>query len=86
MLLFSAYLAEQNITYSTIKACISATCDLHVASGQHCHFTDQLTPRLEQVLRGIKMEQSYRLSTKIRLHNTDNVTDRGTFTANSSQL
>ena len=54
MLSFSAYLAKQNITYSTIKVYISAIRNLHVASGQHHHFTDQLTPRLEQVLRGIK--------------------------------
>ena len=67
MLSFSAYLAKQNITYSTIKVYISAIRNLHVASGQHHHFTDQLTPRLEQVLRGIKKEQSYRFPTKIRL-------------------
>ena len=41
--------------------------NLHVASGQHHHFTDQLTTRLEQVLCGIKKEQSYRFPTKIRL-------------------
>ena len=67
MLSFSAYLAKQNITYSTIKVYISAICNLHVASGQHRHFTDQLTPHLEQVLRGIKKEQSYWFPTKIRL-------------------
>ena len=55
------------VTHSTIKVYISAIRNLHVASVQHRHFTDQLTSRLEQVLRGIKKEQSYRLPTKIRL-------------------
>ena len=59
--------SKQNITYSTTKVYISAIRNLHVASGQHRHFTDQLTPRLEQVLHGIKKEQSYRLPTKIYL-------------------
>ena len=46
---------------------ISAIRNLHVTSGQHLYFTDQLTPRLEQVLCGIKKEQSFRLPMKIRL-------------------
>ena len=67
LLSFSAYLAKQNITHSTIKVYIFAIRNLHVASGQHLHFTNQLTPRLEQVLRGIKREQSCKLPTKLRL-------------------
>ena len=46
---------------------ISAIRNLHVTSGQHLYFTDQLTPRVEQVLRGIKKEQSFRLPMKICL-------------------
>ena len=38
-----------------------------MASGHHLQFANQLTPRLEQVLRGIKREQSCRLPKKIRL-------------------
>ena len=53
--------------HSTIKVYISAICNLHVMSGQHHHFANQLTPRLEQVLRGIKRDQSCRLPARVRL-------------------
>ena len=46
---------------------ISANHNLHVASGKHQHFAKQLTPSLEQVLRGIKWEQAYSLPAKVHL-------------------
>ena len=67
LLSFAAYLAKHNIMYSTIKVYISAIRNLHVMSGQHHHFANQLTPRLEQVLRGIKRDQSSRLPARVRL-------------------
>ena len=58
---------KHNITHPTIKVYISAIRNLHVASRQHQHFANQLTPRLEQVLHGIKREQAYSLPAKVRL-------------------
>ena len=46
---------------------ISAIHNLHIASGKHHHFANQLTPWLEQVLHGIKREQACTLATRIRL-------------------
>ena len=56
LLSFASYLAKHNIMHSTIKVYISAIRNLHIMSGQHHHFANQLTPRLEQVLRGIKRD------------------------------
>ena len=49
LLSFVTYLAKHNITHSTIKVSISAIYNLNVASGQHQHFANQLTPHLKQV-------------------------------------
>ena len=73
LLSFAAYLAKHNITRSTIKVYISAIHNLHVASWQHQHFANQLIPRLEQVLHGIKREQAYSLPVKVHLPSTTQV-------------
>ena len=56
LLLFSAHLASAGLTYSTIKAYLSAVQNLHVTAECHAAYSRALTPCLEQVLRGIKKE------------------------------
>ena len=51
---FVAYLAETNIAYGTIKVYLAAVRQLHVSTRHHVKFNLQLTPRLQQILRGIK--------------------------------
>jgi len=58
LVLFSTHLAANNTCYSTIKVYLSAIRQLHVLAGFHEHFNLQLTPRLQQVLRGIKKHQA----------------------------
>ena len=67
LLLFSAHLASAGLTYSTIKAYLSAVRNLHVTAGCHAAYSRALTPGLEQVLRGIKKDQSERLPKRICL-------------------
>ena len=61
LVLFVTHLAETNIAYATIKVYLAAVRQLHVSTGL------QLTPRLHQVLRGIKKRQAAHHPTKIRL-------------------
>ena len=58
LLLFATYLANTNISYATIKIYISATRHSHITIGMHSFFNLQLTPRLQQVLKGIQKSQS----------------------------
>ena len=55
-MLFVTFLAKEGLCYSSIKVCLSAVCNLHVAVGLHNFFAKQLTPRPELVLSGIKKE------------------------------
>jgi hypothetical protein len=61
-LLFVGHLARQGLSYASIKVYLSAVRNLHVAAGLHKGFTEQLTPRLELVLKGIKNESAPRRS------------------------
>ena len=56
LLLFASYLAKQGLAHTTIKVYLSAVRNLHVSAGLHLEFAQQLTPRLELVLQGIKKE------------------------------
>ena len=67
LLLFATYLANTNISYATIKIYISAIRHLHVTTGMHSFFNLQLTPRLQQVLKGIQKSQSVTLPPKVHL-------------------
>ena len=58
LLLFVAYLGQQGLMHTTIKAYLAAIRSLHVASGNHQAFYTQLTPCLQQVLKAIKKEQA----------------------------
>ena len=54
LLLFVAHLTTPNLSYTTVKVYLSAVRHMHVTAGQHSNFTQQLTPRLQQVLKGIQ--------------------------------
>ena len=54
LVLFASHSTDCNISHNTIKVYLAATRQLHVSAGLHELFSHQLTPRLQQVLRGIK--------------------------------
>ena len=51
LFLFATYLASLNLSHPTIKVYLRS---LYIAHGYHFTFNQQLTPRLQQVLKGIK--------------------------------
>ena len=67
MLLFVGHLAEDGLTHQSIKVYLSAVRNLHVSAGLHDHFSRQMTPRIEQVLKGIKKANSKTATNRIRL-------------------
>ena len=54
LLMFVGHLAQQSLAHQTIQVYLSAVRNLHVTAGLHNEFTEQLMPRLEMVLKGIK--------------------------------
>ncbi|XP_065915585.1 uncharacterized protein [Dysidea avara] len=56
--LFTTHLAVSNVSHGTIKVYLSAVRHLHICKGLHGHFSQQLTPRLHLILRGIKKRQA----------------------------
>ena len=58
LLLFAAYLALSDSVHTSIKVYFSAIGNLHSSHSQHDAYHKVLTPHLEQVLCGIKREQS----------------------------
>ena len=67
LLLYIAHMGQKGLSHSTIRVYLSAIRSLHVAKGQHNHFTAQYTPRLRQVLHGIQKEQAFILEPRTRL-------------------
>lgn len=67
LMLFATHLASTNISHATIKVYLSAVRNLHVSAGYRDHFNLQLTPRLQQVLRGIEKHQSSTQLKRVRL-------------------
>ena len=66
-MLFAAYLAQSGIAYNSIKVYFSAVGNWHSSCSQHTAYQEALTPRLEQVLRGIKREQATTQPARVRL-------------------
>ena len=58
--MFVGHLAQQGLSYASIKVYMSAVRNLHVSEGLHEEFAKHLTPRLELVLKGIKKESAPR--------------------------
>ena len=65
--MFVSYLAHEGLAHSTIKVDLSAIRNLHVSAGLHEEFSNQLTPRLELVLRGIKKDKAESAPEQVRL-------------------
>ena len=55
--MFIAHLAKEGIAHTTIKVYLAAICYLHVSVGMHQTYSQQLSPYLELVMKGIKKEQ-----------------------------
>jgi len=58
LMLFAAYLAQSGMAYNSVKVYFSVVGNWHSLCLQHTAYQEALTPRLEQVLRGIKREQA----------------------------
>ena len=67
LLLFAAHLARSELAHTSIKVYFSAIGNLHTAHSHREAYQQALTPRLEQVLRGIKREQCSTHSARIHL-------------------
>lgn len=66
-LLFVAHLTILNLAHATIKVYLSAVRHMHVTARQHTIFTQQLTPHLQQVLKGIQKTQSATQPSRVHL-------------------
>ena len=66
-LLFTAYLGQRKLAFSTIRVYLSAVRSLHIAARMHQTFSSQLTPRVQQVVRGIRKAQALEKPTQLRL-------------------
>ena len=65
--LFIAHLARTGLAHSTIKVYLSSIGNLHLSCNHHHEYRRSLTPRLEQILRGIKREQACTRPARVRL-------------------
>ena len=73
LLLFVSHLAIQNLAYATIKVYLAAVRSAHVAVGKHNNFQSQLTPRLLQVMKGIRKQTATSKPPRIRLPITTDI-------------
>ena len=55
LLLFITHLDQQHILYTTIKVYLAALRSLHITTRHYNSYTQQLTPCLQQVLKGDQM-------------------------------
>ena len=65
--MFAAHLALSGLAHTSIKVYFSSIGNLHSSCSQHDAYHKALTPRLEQVLRGIKREQASTRTERIHL-------------------
>ena len=72
-MLFASYLAQQGLAHAIIMVYLSAVRNLHVSSCLHQEFTQQLTPRLEMVLQGIKKNYLRTAQNRVCLPITQNI-------------
>lgn len=66
LLLFVSHLATRGLSAASIKVYLSAVRHLHVTYGKYTEFSEQLTPRLRQVIKGIKKAQAALTVPKVR--------------------
>ena len=65
--MFAAHLAMSGLGHTSINVYFSSIGNLHSSCSQHDAYHKALTPRLEQVLRGIKREQASTRTERVRL-------------------
>ena len=58
LLLFVTYMITLNLSHATIKVYLSAVRHVHVTARLHSDFNQQLSPHLQQVLKGVKKTQA----------------------------
>lgn len=73
LLLFATYLAQQQLSLSTIQTYFAAIRHLHLASNHLTVYSTQLTPRVQQVLQGIKRYQAHVFTPAQRLPITTDI-------------
>ena len=56
--LFITHLATENISYKTIKVCLSAVHHMHISASMFSDFSQQLIPRLQLTRKGIQQSQA----------------------------
>ena len=76
LILFVTHLATSNISQATIKVYLSAVRHVHVLRGLHNSFSQQLTPRLQIILKGIKKHQAISHPPRVRLPITIHILKR----------
>ena len=67
LLVFASHLASGNISHTAIIVYLATAFHLHIIAGLHRLFEEQLTPRLQLVLKGIKRTQTISNSCRICL-------------------
>ena len=67
LLIFIAHLAKKGIAHTSIKLYLAAIRHLHVAIGMHHNYSQQVSPYLELVIKGIKRDQLQGKSSQQRL-------------------
>ena len=73
LLLFVTYLGQLELTHKTIKVYLSAVRNLHITTGHFTIFETQLSPRVERVLKGIKLTQAKSKPPRSRLPITSSI-------------
>jgi len=54
LILFATHLALERISHATIKVNLAVIHNTHISAGLHSHYGQQLTLRLQLVVKGIK--------------------------------
>ena len=67
LLLFATHLVKLNLSYPTIKVYMATVRSAHVTFGHHGTFKTQCTPRLDQLMRGIRKDKCKTTPLKVRL-------------------
>ena len=70
---FITHLGQLNLAHTTIKVYLSAVRNLHISSGHFKVFDSQLSPRVERVLKGIKISQAKTKPPRTRLPITSSI-------------
>ena len=65
--LFIAHLISSKLSHATMKVYLSTVRHAHITAGLHSSFDEQLTPQLQQVLRGVQKIQAVTMPPRVHL-------------------